>query len=464
MKFSLMKKIEPVKRIPNLRDCEAKEFIARSEVLSSLGKTFSYRGYLPIDTPLIEQTDLFLRKSGGELSSRLYSFREPGGMLASLRPEFTTSIMRYILETADSRTFPTRIQYAGPVFRYAPPHATYGQMSRQFTQTGVELVGSNDTSAEGEIISLALEGLHSLGIVSARIEISHIGLIRDLLRQFGISDRVLLFLIDNIGILNHNKQGVNALLKRAEALGLINKPISKKRVYMDSISAEHLIDSIIAPTNANAGVRKRDEIVSRLARKQLESGDIEAFKNALDFLVELSSVSGRADTAIAEGRRCAKDAGLDDYPFTLIEEAVKAAEDEGIEMESMRIMLNLSRGVSYYTGIMFDLLCDSEPDLPLGGGGRYNGLANFLGHTGQLPALGFAYNAESILSVLSPSVKYKSYETFILVWRDHAGKLAALRRANELRRADEIVVLALEDARNIDTLAKEYATSNIEYF
>ena len=48
-----------------------------------------------LDTPLLEQTELFVRKSGGELTTQLYSFVDPGGNRVSLRPEFTSSVIRH---------------------------------------------------------------------------------------------------------------------------------------------------------------------------------------------------------------------------------------------------------------------------------------------------------------------------------------------------------------------------------
>ena len=55
-------------------------------------------GYRRVDTPLLEDTDLLLRKSGGELASKMYTFTDPGGHRVSLRPEFTSSIVRAYLQ------------------------------------------------------------------------------------------------------------------------------------------------------------------------------------------------------------------------------------------------------------------------------------------------------------------------------------------------------------------------------
>ena len=75
-------------------DIEAAELARRDRLVRGLAELFARRGYEPVDTPLLEETELFIRKSGGDLSSRLYSFREPGGYDVSLRPEFTAQVLR----------------------------------------------------------------------------------------------------------------------------------------------------------------------------------------------------------------------------------------------------------------------------------------------------------------------------------------------------------------------------------
>ena len=63
-------------------------------------------GYHLLETPVLESTELFLRKSGGELASRMYSFTDAGSNSVSLRPEFTAPIMRHYLEHAEAVDVP----------------------------------------------------------------------------------------------------------------------------------------------------------------------------------------------------------------------------------------------------------------------------------------------------------------------------------------------------------------------
>ena len=74
----------------------------KSQLTSIIQDTFSKQEYIPIDCPILEPTELYERKSGGEISKRLYSFTEPNGRKVSLRPEFTSSIISCLLYTSDA--------------------------------------------------------------------------------------------------------------------------------------------------------------------------------------------------------------------------------------------------------------------------------------------------------------------------------------------------------------------------
>ena len=73
-----------------------------------------------VSTPIVEDANLFVRKSGGELVTQLYAFTDPGGRAVCLRPEFTSAVIRYYLSLGDTADSPSRFQYFGPVFRYDP--------------------------------------------------------------------------------------------------------------------------------------------------------------------------------------------------------------------------------------------------------------------------------------------------------------------------------------------------------
>ena len=115
---------------------------ALTTVLRDHFERFGYRG---IDTPVLENLDLFLRKSGEEVAARMYSFTHWNRKLC-LRPELTASVMRAYVGHLRDRPLPVRVHYAGPTFRYEKPQR--GRY-RQFTQVGIECIGASGPAASG---------------------------------------------------------------------------------------------------------------------------------------------------------------------------------------------------------------------------------------------------------------------------------------------------------------------------
>ena len=101
-----------------MRDVTAAQRDRMNGLASATAAYFEQQGYQAVHTPLLEQTELFVRKSGGDLVNSLYTFQDPGGNTVSLRPEFTSSVIRHYVEVADTLRGPVRWQYGGPVFRY----------------------------------------------------------------------------------------------------------------------------------------------------------------------------------------------------------------------------------------------------------------------------------------------------------------------------------------------------------
>src|SRR3990172_6423377 len=107
-----MSRTNLVRRLPIARDLTAADLARLSDARAQCKCHFELHGYDEIETPLLEQTELFLLKSGGELASRLYSFTDPGGYSVSLRPEFTAPVIRHVIEEVGVRGLPLRYHYS----------------------------------------------------------------------------------------------------------------------------------------------------------------------------------------------------------------------------------------------------------------------------------------------------------------------------------------------------------------
>lgn len=126
---------------------------------------FRRYAYRRIETPAFESTELFERglEAGSDIVTKeMYTFEDKGGRSMTLRPDMTAPVVRSILEhNLAKQALPVKLYYCVPVFRHEKPQA--GRF-RQFTQVGVEAVGSAGPHIDSEVIGLAWEVYHSCGI------------------------------------------------------------------------------------------------------------------------------------------------------------------------------------------------------------------------------------------------------------------------------------------------------------
>ncbi len=393
----------PVKKLPLLRDYDAdswQKFHAASETCRAI---FAERGYSRIDTPIIELTELFLRKSGGEMAAQLYSFTDPGGYEVSLRPEFTAPVIRHVLESGRIADVPLRLEYSGPVFRYPSPDAYDNGLSGSFTQAGAELIGVADAAADGEIIAMAMDGLKAMGIAEPRLVIGHVGLIWDLLQPMTLSDRARLFLINCVGTLAAGDTG--RVREQAAEMGLL--PVvsddANAATAAGSPATGDQIEALLSHSlgsslSGSVGSRNPDDILARLALKIRSTDDPSAINAALDLLGDLALIKGPPEEAIKQSREAIASIGQDPSPVELLEGVIEAATAEGVPESAITVDLGLAREIAYYTGAVFDL--EGPGGEKLGGGGRYDGLVRALGSDEDTPALGFAYSTDAVLKAV----------------------------------------------------------------
>ncbi len=136
---------------------------------------FSRAGLKEIRTPIIEQTELFLRGIGENtdvVGKEMYNFDDRGGRSCTLRPEGTASVARSIVQHGLLNNGPQRLWYRGPMFRYERPQAG---RQRQFHQIGVEFVGLPSAMSDAEVISIAWDFLKDVGLVDLTLEINSLG-------------------------------------------------------------------------------------------------------------------------------------------------------------------------------------------------------------------------------------------------------------------------------------------------
>ena len=384
-----------IARLRRMRDYGPSSFEVNRRIADGIFSVLSDRGFLPLDTPLLEQTDLFVRKSGGEIAESLYTFYDPGGIAVSLRPEFTPSVIRWFVENSSQEAESQRFQYAGPVFRYG---GARGGRCRQFIQCGCELIGGAAPNADSEILESAAQCLDESGVSAFSIRLGHIGVVRELVRSQGLSDPLQMFILSNLDVIGDGEEGIDRLTYQAEAAGLVYR---SDRGHLDLPTRDDAIPALEALGRSlpgSTGRRTREQIMVRLASRMRTAVPASEFRTALSNVSALlhsqdSSSDPLNSISTVLETNGASLSGVEDLKATL--EGISRLGD-GVAVE---LDLSFVRGRAYYTGIVFEFTAvTGGSGVSLGGGGRYDDLVRAFGGPAT-PACGFALNLDELALV-----------------------------------------------------------------
>ena len=165
------------------RDILPQEALARERITDVVRGCFSSHGYLPVETPLLEERAALER--GGRLKDLPFQLFDEDGTLLALRPDLTLPVARLVAGRVAAGDLPARFRYSAPVVR--EEQSLRGQ-PRQFTQLGVELVGEEGAAAELEVVRLLAEALTALEVPDWRIVFGSVTPLKVLLDACAPSD------------------------------------------------------------------------------------------------------------------------------------------------------------------------------------------------------------------------------------------------------------------------------------
>jgi histidyl-tRNA synthetase len=158
----------------------------RMRYVEQVSRTISkLYGYEEIITPVLESYELLAAKTSEEIRERMYTFKDLGDRKVALRPEFTASVARLVINKLKNEPQPMRLFSVGSLYRYDEPQ--YGRF-REFWQANYELFGSSRPEADAEILTLTDNILKKLELENYRFKIGHTGILREILTQEGLDD------------------------------------------------------------------------------------------------------------------------------------------------------------------------------------------------------------------------------------------------------------------------------------
>ena len=309
-------------------------------IMEILRETYSLYGFTPLDTPVIESSEVLLAKGGGETEKQIYRFQK-GDADLSLRFDLTVPLAKYVALHYNDLTFPFRRFQIGKVYR--GERAQRGRF-REFYQADIDVIGDGKLSIlnEAEIPAIIYKTFSALG-----------------LRRFRIR-------VNNRKILN----GFYAMLGLEDRAGDVMRTVDK----LDKIGPEKVRDILtgdlgLSPENAG-------EILRFIAI----GGGTEAV---------LSTLEGY------RGRNQVFDQGLEE-----LNEVVRYLGDFGVPAENFAVDLTIARGLDYYTGTVYETTLLDHPEIgSVCSGGRYDNLAEYYTEK-QLPGVGISIGLTRLFYVL----------------------------------------------------------------
>lgn len=310
--------------------------IRMERIRQSLAHTYQLYGFFPLDTPVIEASEVLLAKAGGETEKQIYRFSKGDSDLA-LRFDLTVPLAKYVALHYNELSFPFRRFQIGKVFR--GERAQRGRF-REFYQADIDIIGDGklDRFNEAEIPAIIYRTFTELG-----------------LERFCIR-------VNNRKILN----GLFELLGLSGQAGDVLRTIDKLDKIGPEKVAEILTDDYSIPTDT---VQKLLEI--------LQSSDpmvaLEEFK----------------------GKNAVLDTGLDE-----LKAVTKYLCAFGVPADHFALDLTIARGLDYYTGTVYETILLDHPEVgSVCSGGRYDNLAEFYTEK-QLPGVGISIGLTRLFYVL----------------------------------------------------------------
>jgi histidyl-tRNA synthetase len=308
----------------------------RRNLTEKIETSFRAFGFVPIDTPALEYAEILLGKGGGETEKQIYRFKDNGGRDVALRFDLTVPFARFAALHQAELTFPFKRYHIGKVWR---GENTQRGRYREFTQCDFDIIGGDGAAADFEILLMIHSTLRSLGCDVA-IRVNHRGLFNRFLANIGMAEQSvdILRVVDKLA-----KAGPDETRQSlAELAG-------------DS-GAEHILAFIGAAAQAADG-----------------------FEQTLDRITELSGGPSPESARLALLRRFMLDAGAGDC---------------------FSIDPSITRGLDYYTGVVFETFLKDLPDIgSICSGGRYDNLAGLYSKT-RISGVGSSIGLDRMLAAL----------------------------------------------------------------
>ena len=311
------------------------------KMMETLRRCYSVYGFTPLDTPVIESSEVLLAKGGGETEKQIYRFNKGDSDIA-LRFDLTVPLAKYVAQNYGQLAFPFRRYQIGKVYR--GERAQRGRF-REFYQADIDIIGDGklDIINEAEIPAIIYRSFSELGLKRFKIKVNNRKVLNGFFSLAGMTE------------------------KATEIMHTIDK--------MDKIGANKV--------------------------RQILMDEIHMFSHKADDIMDFMAINGSVSEVITALERYK---GMDETFDTGLEElktVTKYLADFGVPEENFAIDLSIARGLDYYTGTVYETEMLDHPEIgSVCSGGRYDNLAEYYTDK-QLPGVGISIGLTRLFYVLN---------------------------------------------------------------
>ena len=319
-------KVEP-RTLPGFMELLPKEQILFNQMKEKIQKSYEKFGFLPLDTPVIEMSNVLLAKAGGETEKQIYRFQKGDNDLA-LRFDLTVPLAKYVTEYYNELSFPFRRYQIGKVYRGERPQK--GRF-REFYQCDIDIIGDGELSIinDAEIPSI----------------------IYNTIRELGFEDFTIC--INNRKILNGLFQELNQEELSVDIMRIIDK--------LEKIGEEN-VKASLAELGVNEG--------------------------SIDKIMRFIRIDGTTDEKLQELENLGFTSKLFKQGLQELKQVVTYVRAFGVPDSNFKVDLTIARGLDYYTGTVYETFLNKYREIgSVCSGGRYDNLAEFYTDR-KLPGVG----------------------------------------------------------------------------
>lgn len=303
--------------LPGFMELQPTEQVLFNQMKEKIEKSYERFGFLPLDTPVLELSEVLLAKAGGETEKQIYRFTKGDTDLA-MRFDLTVPLAKYVAQNYGSLQFPFRRYQIGKVYRGERPQR--GRF-REFYQADIDIIGDGELSLlnDAEIPSIIYTTFKELGF-------------------------------DNFTIRINNRKILNGFF---ESLLLADKATDIMRI-----------------------IDKLEKVGADNVRTELSELGVE--DNSIHQILNFISITGENDDKIKALENLSITNAVFESGLSELKEVVKNIKLFGVPESNFMVDLTIARGLDYYTGTVYETFLDDYKQIgSVCSGGRYDNLAEY---------------------------------------------------------------------------------------